>query len=66
MLDRVAVFAAAPGPTFLTLLLKLLLSSGIGEAEVEFDATGIFENAMKVFDHTLCNFAVLKSARGLV
>ena len=63
MLDRVAVFAAAPGATFLTLLLELLLSFGIGEAEVELDATVLIDNAMKVLDYTLCNFTGLESTK---
>ena len=61
MLDRVTVFAAAPGATFLTLLLELLLSFGIGEAEVELDATVLIDDAMKVLDYTLCDFTGLES-----
>ena len=62
MLDRVTVFAAAPGATFLALLLELLLSFGISEAEVELDATVIVDDAVEILDDALCNFTGLKSA----
>ena len=63
MLDRVAVFAAAPGPTFLTLLLELLLSFGIGEAEVQLDATVVIDSTVEVLDYTLRNFAGFETAK---
>ena len=63
MLDRVAVFAAAPGPTFLTLLLELLLSFGIGEAEVQLDATVVIDSTVEVLDYPLRNFAGFETAK---
>ena len=63
MLDRVAIFAAAPGPTFLTLLLELLLSFGIGEAEVQLDATVVIDSTVEVLDYTLRNFARFETAK---
>lgn len=63
MLDRVAVFAAAPGPTFLALLFELLLGFGIGEAEVQLDATVVVGNAVEVLNDTLCNFAGFETAK---
>ena len=63
MPDRVAVFAAAPGATFLTLLLELLLGFGIGKAQVELDAAVIIDDAVEILDHTLRNFTVLESAK---
>jgi hypothetical protein len=63
VLDRVAVFAAAPGPTFLTLLLKLLLSFGIGEAEVQFDTTVVIGSTVEVLDYPLRNFAGFETAK---
>ena len=66
MLDRIAVFAATPGATFLTLLLELLLSFGIGKPQVELDATMIVDNTMEVLDHAFCNFTGLKPANGSV
>jgi hypothetical protein len=63
VLDRVAVFAAAPGPTFLTLPLELLLSFGIGEAEVQLDATVVIGSIVEVFDYALCNFAGFETAK---
>ena len=66
MFDRVAVFAAAPGATFLTLLLELLLSLGIGKAQVELDPTMIVDDTVEVLDHAFCNFTGLKPASGSV
>jgi hypothetical protein len=66
VLDRVAVFAAAPGPTFLTLLFELLLSFGIGEAEVQLDATVVVGSTVEVLDYALCNFAGFETAKELV
>jgi hypothetical protein len=63
VLDRVAVFAAAPGPTFLTLLLELLLSFGIGEAEVQLDATVVIDSTVEVLDYPLRNFAGFETAK---
>jgi hypothetical protein len=63
VLDRVAIFATAPGPTFLTLLLELLLSFGVGEAEVQLDATVVIGSAVKVLDYMLRNFAGFETAK---
>ena len=57
MLDRVAVFSAPPIATFLTLLLELLLSLGIGEAKTESDCIVLNLKAVKVFDDSLSNLA---------
>lgn len=57
MLDRVAVFSAPPIATFLTLLLELLLSLGIGEAKTESDCIVLNPKAVKVFDDSLSNLA---------
>jgi hypothetical protein len=61
MFDRVAVFTASPAATFLALLLKLLLSLCIGEAEVELDACVVNRETMKVLDDSLSNFAGFKA-----
>jgi hypothetical protein len=66
MLHRVAVFAAAPGATFLTLLLELFLSFGIGETEIELDAAVIIDDAVEILDYTLCNFSGLEPARASI
>jgi hypothetical protein len=63
VLNRVAVFAAAPRPAFLTLLLELLLSFGIGKAEVQLDATRFIDSTVEVLDYALCNFAGVKTAK---
>ena len=63
MFDRVTVFAAAPGPTFLALLFELLLSFGIGEAEVQLDATVVVGGTVEVLDYALCNFAGFETAK---
>jgi hypothetical protein len=63
VLDRVAVFAAAPDPTFLTLLLELLLSFGIGEAEVQLDATVVIDSTVEVLDYTFRNFAGFETSK---
>jgi hypothetical protein len=64
--DRVAVFAAAPRPTFLALLFELLLSFGIGEAEVQLDATVVVDSTVEVLDYALCEFAGFETAKELV
>lgn len=61
MLDRVAVLAAAPISAFLTLLLELLLSFGVGEAETELDACLLAEEAVVFSDDTLGNLTGLES-----
>jgi hypothetical protein len=63
VLDRVAVFAAAPGSTFLTLLLELLLSFGIGEAEVQLDAAMVIDSTVEILDYALRNFAGFETAK---
>jgi hypothetical protein len=63
VLDRVAVFAATPGPTFLTLLFELFLRFGIGEAEVQLDATVVVGSIVEVLDYALCNFAGVETAK---
>jgi hypothetical protein len=63
MFDRVAIFAATPGTTFLTLLLELLLSFRIGEAEIELDAAVIVGDAVEILDHALCNLTGFEPAR---
>lgn len=60
MLDRVAVLAAAPVATFLTLLLQLLLCLGVGEAEAQFDTGLLAEEAMVLADDTLSYFTRLE------
>ena len=57
---------AAPGPAFLTLLLELLLSFGIGEAEVQLDATLVVGNAVEILDYALCNVAGFETTKELV
>ena len=61
MLDRVAVFPAAPVTTFLALLLELLLSLGVGKAEAELHAIMVDWEAMEVLDGSFSNFTGLKS-----
>ena len=51
--DGVAVLAASPVATFLTLLLELLLSLGVSEAETESDAIMVDWEAVKVLDDPL-------------
>jgi len=64
VLDRVAVFTAAPVATFLALLLELLLSFGIGETEEKFDASLLVREAVEFLDHSFRNLTCLKSADG--
>ena len=59
--NRVAVLAAAPVASFLTLLLELLLSFSIGEAETEFDAGLLVEEAVVFADDTLSYLTRLES-----
>jgi hypothetical protein len=66
VLDRIAVFAATPRPTFLTLLFELFLRFGIGEAEVQLDATVVVGNTVEVLDYALCEFAGFETAKELV
>jgi hypothetical protein len=63
VLNRVAIFSATPGATFLALLLELLLSFRIGEAQVELDTTWLVGDAVEVLDHMLCNFTGLETAK---
>jgi hypothetical protein len=61
VLDRVAVFAASPATTLLTLLLELLLSLGVGKAKVELDAIVISGNAVEVPDDSFCDLTRLEA-----
>lgn len=61
MLDRVAVFSAAPSTAFLALLLELLLSSRVGKTEIELDTIMLNESAMEVLDDPLGNLASFES-----
>ena len=63
MLDRVAVFSASPVATFLTLLLELLLSLGVSEAEEQLHAIMFVENGMKLSNNSFCNVAILEPGR---
>ena len=60
MLDRIAVFAATPVATFLTLLLELLLCFGVGEAQAKLDASLLAEEAVVLADDTLSYFTRLE------
>ena len=60
MLNRIAILAATPVATLLTLLLELLLSFGVGEAEIEFDTIMFNKDAVELLDDTLCNLSCLK------
>ena len=62
MLDRVAVLSAAPIAAFLTLLLQLLLSFGVGETKAEFDVVMFDEVAVVFADDTLSNLTGFESA----
>jgi hypothetical protein len=61
VLDRVAVLAAAPGSTLLTLLLQLLLGLGIGKAKEELDAILLRCDTVVLFDDTFCDIAAFKA-----
>ena len=61
VLNRVVVFAATPGATFLALLLELLLSLGVGEAKEEFDAIGFDREVVVFFDDLLSDLAGFKT-----
>lgn len=43
MFHRVAVFSTAPVAAFLTLLLELLLSFGVGKSEEQLDTVMLVE-----------------------
>lgn len=64
VLDRVAVFSAAPVAPFLTLLFELLLSLGVGKSEEELDAVMFGHDRMELFDDTFSNVTSLESRIG--
>lgn len=66
MLDRVAVFAAPPATTLLTLLLELLLSLGVGKPKVELDAIVISCDTVEVSDDPFGDVTSLETGRYLV
>lgn len=59
--DGVAVFAAAPVATFLTLLLELLLSFGIGKSKAKLDAIVLDWEGVKLSDDTLSSLTMFES-----
>jgi hypothetical protein len=61
VLDRVAVFAASPATTLLTLLLELLLSLGVRKAKVELDAIVISGNTVEVPDDSFRDLTRLEA-----
>ena len=63
MLDRVAVLSASPIATFLALLLQLLLSFCVSEAEAELDAIMLVEHAVVFSDDTLGNLTRIESGK---
>lgn len=60
MFDRVAILAATPSTSFLTLLFELLLSFGICKAEIELDAIVLDLCAVKLFDDSFSNLTTLE------
>lgn len=61
MLHRVAVFAASPSSSFLTLELELFLRLSIGKSQEELDTVMLVQNTVEVSDDTFGNLASLKS-----
>lgn len=62
MFHRVAVLSAAPVATFLTLLLQLLLSFGVGETEAELNVVVLNKIAVIFADDALCDLTSLEPA----
>ena len=63
MLDRVAVLAATPIATLLTLLLELFLSFSVGKAKAELDTVVFIVDTMEVLDDSLSDFTTFESGR---
>jgi len=62
VLNRVAVFAAAPCATLLVLLLELLLFLCVGKTKTELHSRTLRKDTVEISDDTLCNLPSFESA----
>jgi len=66
MLNRVAVFPTAPVAAFLTLLLELFLSFGIGKAKEQLDTVVLDVGRMVLLDDMFGNLSCFESGQSQI